>query len=439
MGSYFLLLYAMKETIKRLYEIYKKHPLITTDSRSVIHGSIFFAIKGDNFNGNEFAIQALNNGAVLAVVDQDLPGKENRLFRVEDVLKTLQDLANYHRQVLGIKLLAITGTNGKTTTKELIQKVLQKKFKSLATKGNLNNHIGVPLTILSLTAEHDFAIIEMGANHQGEIAALCEIAMPDFGIITNVGKAHLEGFGSFEGVVKTKTELYSYIKKGNGTLFLNQDNNILKNAAAGMNCFTYGTNSADCIGKITGKNPYLEIECDIHNQTLLVQSKLIGSYNFENIMAAICIGNYFKVPLKEIKEAIESYEPSNNRSQISVTINNTLILDAYNANPSSMKAAIENFAESDFKNKSLILGDMAELGSESKKEHAALIELLTNPSFKNVFLVGDNFHEVNNKGFKSFSSIEDFIIYLKLYPIKDCTILLKASRKMQLERIISFL
>jgi UDP-N-acetylmuramoyl-tripeptide--D-alanyl-D-alanine ligase len=439
MGSYFLLLYAMKENIERLYEIFKEHPLVTTDSRNVVPGSIFFAIKGETFNGNEFAKQALHNGAFLAVVDQDLPVKENRMFLVEDVLKTLQNLANYHRQLLGIKLLAITGTNGKTTTKELIQKVLQKKFKSLATKGNLNNHIGVPLTILSLTAEHDFAVIEMGANHQGEIAALCEIAMPNFGIITNVGKAHLEGFGSFEGVIKTKTELYSYIKKRGGTLFLNQDNDILTTAAAGMNCFTYGTKSADCIGKIINKNPYLEIECRINNQNLNVQSKLIGSYNFENIMAAICIGNYFKVSLNEIKEAIESYEPSNNRSQISVTINNTLIMDAYNANPSSMKAAIENFATSDFNNKTLILGDMAELGNESRKEHEVLLEFLTNPAFINVFLIGDIFHKVNNKGFKSFSSIEDFIFYLKLHPIKDCTILLKASRKMQLERIVSFL
>ena len=365
---------------------------------------------------------------------------DNRLFRVKDVLKTLQELATFHRQKLGLKVLAITGSNGKTTTKELIQRVLLKKFKSHATEGNLNNHIGVPLTLLSLTTDHQIAVIEMGANHPGEIAALSEIARPDYGIITNVGKAHLEGFGSFEGVVKAKTELYSYLRKSSGKVFINSDNDRLVEAAQGITSYSYGSMNADCIGNIIGIHPYIAVKCDINGRSIPIQTKLIGKYNFENVMAAVGIGSYFEISPNDIREAIESYEPSNNRSQMIQTPNNTVILDAYNANPSSMVAAVENFAESNFSNKVLILGDMAELGIESEKEHLTLIDSLQYANIKEGILVGPIFHKVSkNKFFTSFDSIDRLAEHMKTHPFKNCTILLKASRKMQLEKIVNLL
>jgi len=430
----------MMEKITQLYKIFKENPKVTTDSRTIVPGSIFFAIKGETFNGNKFAMESLRKGAILAVVDQDFHEDDNRLFRVKNVLKTLQELATFHRQKLGLKILAITGSNGKTTTKELIQRVLLKKFKSHATEGNLNNHIGVPLTLLSLTTDHQIAVIEMGANHPGEIAVLSEIAQPDYGIITNVGKAHLEGFGSFEGVVKAKTELYSYLRKSNGKVFINSDNDRLLKAAQGISSYSYGSMNADCVGKIIGIHPYIALECDINGQTIPIQTKLIGKYNFENVMAAVGIGSYFKISPVDIKEAIESYEPSNNRSQIIQTPNNTVILDAYNANPSSMVAAVENFAESNFTNKVLILGDMAELGIDSEKEHLGLIESLQYANIQETILVGPIFHKVSkNKFFTSFDSIDHLAEHIKTHPLKNCTILLKASRKMQLEKIVNLL
>jgi len=342
--------------------------------------------------------------------------------------------------MLGLKVLAIAGSNGKTTTKELIQRVLSKKFKSLATQGNLNNHIGVPVTLLSLKPDYEIAIIEMGANHAGEIAALCEIARPNYGIITNVGKAHLEGFGSFDGVVRAKTELYAYLRKNHGQVFLNSGNDHLVKAAYDLNKFSYGTENADCVGEIRDSKPFLTIECNIRGKSILIQTKLIGKYNFENVLAAVAIGSFFEISPEDIREAIESYEPSNNRSQILNTANNTIILDAYNANPSSMRAAVENIIESNFKNKVLILGDMAELGSESEKEHEVLINILQNVSLKELMLVGPIFHKVNNsRAIKSFESINSLSEYLIKNPIKACTILLKASRKMELEKIVNLL
>lgn len=430
----------MNENIPQLYKLYKKYPVISTDSRNIIPGSIFFALKGDTYNGNEYAVEALSKGAVLAVVDKEFSEQNNRLFRVENVLKTLHDLATFHRQMLGLKVLAITGSNGKTTTKELIQRVLSKKFKSLATQGNLNNHIGVPVTLLSLKPDYETAIIEMGANHAGEIAALCEIARPNYGIITNVGKAHLEGFGSFDGVVRAKTELFAYLRKNHGQVFLNSGNDHLVKAAYNLNKFSYGTENADCVGEIRDSKPFLTIECNIRGKSVLIQTKLIGKYNFENVLAAVAIGSFFEISPEDIREAIESYEPTNNRSQILNTANNTIILDAYNANPSSMRAAVENIIESNFKNKVLILGDMAELGSESEKEHEVLINLLQNVSLKELMLVGPIFHKVNNnRAIKSFESINSLSEYLTKNPIKACTILLKASRKMELEKIVNLL
>ena len=299
----------MKEDISRLYQIFSDHPYISTDSRSIRIGSIFFALKGDSFNGNDFALEALGQGASFAVIDEPPKVNDNRLFMVQNVLETLQELAAYHRKKLGLKILAITGSNGKTTTKELINSVLSTKYNTLATSGNLNNHIGVPLTLLRLTSENEIGVIEMGANHAGEIASYCEIAQPDYGIITNVGKAHLEGFGSFEGVIKAKTELYNYLQKSGGKIFINSGNSHLVKASGLVNQYSYGIENADCLGEIITNQPYLEIRCKFGEHIITIKSKLIGKYNFENILAAVCIGSYFQVPPDLIRQSIESYEP----------------------------------------------------------------------------------------------------------------------------------
>ncbi len=438
--GFFLFLSLMNEEISRIYQVFKKHPFIATDSRTVVQNAIFFALKGESFNGNDFAMEALQNGAASAVVDEQVPFTDERIIKVNNVLDTLQQLATFHRRSLGLKIIAITGSNGKTTTKELINRVLSAKFRTLATSGNLNNHIGVPLTLLALTPEIEIGVIEMGANHQGEIAMLCNIAQPDSGIITNVGKAHLEGFGGFEGVVKAKTELYSYLRENDGLVFLNLENEHLKKAAMNIRSFSYGTKNANCTGEIISHQPFLTIRCNVSGTNIIIASKLVGKYNFENLMAAVCIGLYFKISPIDIQSAIESYEPSNNRSQLTKTSDNTLILDAYNANPSSMKASIENFAESNYQNKILILGDMFELGNEALNEHADLIELIKQLGFIKTFLVGPIFYEVNKSGaFISFASTYHLEKYLKENPIKGSTILLKGSRKMQLEKIVKLL
>ncbi len=431
----------MESTIERLYETYLKYPQVTTDSRNIPKDSIFFALKGENFNGNEFALEALNKGAILAVVDELVSDSDDRIIRVNNVLETLQALARYHRNQLSLKVIGITGTNGKTTTKELIQCVLKKKYKSFATFGNLNNHIGVPLTLLSLTKEHDFAVVEMGANHIGEIAGLCDIAMPDYGIITNIGKAHLEGFGGFDGVIKAKIELYNFIRKSGGKIFVNTDNELLINHADGIKSITYGENeSVECRGELIGDFPFLEIKCTIEGKSIPVKSQLMGRYNFENILAAVCIGNYFNVAFSDIKEAIGSYQPRNNRSQIIHTSSNMLILDAYNANPSSMKAAIENFASGNFKNKVLILGDMAELGFESHAEHISILELIKSRALNNVILIGPEFVKANQSfGFSIVEDKSQLEELLKEIHLQNSTILIKGSRKIQLEQITHML
>jgi len=430
----------MKEYISRLYRIFSDHPFISTDSRSIREGSIFFALKGESFNGNDFALKALEKGASFAVIDEPQKVNDNRLFMVENVLETLQELAAYHRKKLGLKIIAITGSNGKTTTKELIHSVLSTRYNTLATTGNLNNHIGVPLTLLRLTTDHEIGVIEMGANHPGEIAAYCEIAQPDFGIITNVGKAHLEGFGSFEGVIKAKTELYNYLQKTGGKIFINSGNSHLVKAAASKDNYSYGIENADCMGEIIIGQPFLELQCKFGKQDITIKSKLIGKYNFENIMAAVSIGSYFQVPPDLIRQSIESYEPSNNRSQLVKTATNLVILDSYNANPSSMNVALENFKESDFKNKIVILGDMAELGAESEAEHASLVNLIQQLGFDGVILVGPNFRNADNsKKFMNFNTVELLCDYLAKNPIKGSSILIKGSRKMKMEKIIDYL
>lgn len=429
-----------------LYEIFLEHPEITTDSRNCPAGSIFFALKGENFNANEFAAKALENGCSYAVVDEAKYAVDQRYILVKDVLKSLQDLANQHRQQLGTKIIGITGTNGKTTTKELIASVLKEKYKIHFTQGNLNNHIGVPLTLLKLKPEHQLAIIEMGANHPGEIKQLCEIAQPDFGIITNVGKAHLEGFGSFEGVMKTKAELYDYISANGLGIFINDDNNYLKQMAAKSNVnpdkqIAYALKSHPDMSMVTGQvlnsDPFLAMECQTGN-TFQIKTHLIGAYNAENVLAAVTIGHFFGMKNVQIVQGLENYEPVNNRSQFIVTAKNKLIVDAYNANPTSMQAAIYNFATMQAEAKTAILGEMLELGQQSAEEHQTIISLLKEKHFTNVLLVGKAFQDCTTD-YVTFETVEELVAFLSKNDTENQTILIKGSRGIRLEKIISLL
>lgn len=440
MGFLFLFLLGMKNTIKQIYSHFLQHPIISTDSRNIQSGSIFFALKGENFNGNKFALQAINDGASLAIIDENEYCIDDRFILVENTLTALQELANHHRNKLKAQVIGITGSNGKTTTKELIQATLSQQFKTKATQGNFNNHIGVPLTLLSFPLDIEFAIVEMGANHPGEIEALCKIAQPDYGLITNIGKAHLEGFGGFEGVIKTKNELYQYIRNTKKTIFRNRNNEILNGLSDGITSITYGSTIEDyCQASIKSVYPFVSLEYKIYGQSYEVDSKLFGSYNFENIVAAICVGSYFGVAQNLIKKAINTYEPTNNRSQILITENNKVILDAYNANPSSMKIAIQNFLESDEKNKFLILGDMLELGEESNKEHHLIVNSLSELSDQQVFLVGEDFNNIEGNNYKCFLTSEELAQYIKEHPFKNGTILIKGSRGIRLEKLVTLL
>ena len=356
-------------------------------------------------------------------------------------MKTLQELAAFHRNRLKIPVIGITGTNGKTTTKELINAILSKEYKTLATIGNLNNHIGVPLTILSITNKHEIAIIEMGANHIGEIGELCDISKPDFGIITNIGKAHLEGFGGIDGVIKTKRDLYKAVQKKNGKLFVNIDNELLMSLSDNIDKITYGeTQNAYCYGKVVKANPFVEIKYSGENFEDVLQTQLVGSYNFENILAAITVGIYFGVSKANIKDAIESYQPGNSRSQVMKTAKNTIILDAYNANPTSMEAAIRNFSEIKADNKVLIIGDMLELGAYSQTEHTRILKVIEKLNFQNVILVGKEFLTVcKNETWNCFIDSEDAKEWLIKNPVTNAFILLKASRGIKLEKLIDTL
>lgn len=437
----------MKASIELIYEKYLQFPTVATDTRTVKAGSIFFALKGANFNGNEFAAQALASGAAYAVVDQIEFAINEQYLLVDDVLKALQALANHHRKQLSIPFLGITGSNGKTTSKELINAVLAKKFQTLATFGNLNNHIGVPLTLLGINASHQFAIIEMGANHQKEIAELCEIAAPTYGLICNIGKAHLEGMGGFEGVKKTKKELYDYIESTSGTVFVNADDAITMELSAALNNKIYfGSNSESLLsGSIQSLAPMLCVAITFKKsaQTHIVQTQLVGDYNLANILAAAGIGEYFKVPEQEIVAAIAGYTPTNNRSQIMQTANNELIMDAYNANPSSMFAAVNNFQQLPAPNKYLILGDMFELGEESIAEHQAIVSLVAALKFEKVIFVGKDFYQAaaENKiaSFQFFESTANASDYLLENSISAHTILIKGSRGMKLESLLPLL
>lgn len=433
--------------IEQLYQHFLKHPLVCTDTRDIQANSIFFALKGANFDGNKFAEQALNSGSAIAVIDDPEYKKDERFFLVKDVLTALQDLANYHRKQLSIPVIGITGSNGKTTSKELVNSVLSKKYKVLATKGNLNNHIGVPLTLLSITREHEMAIIEMGANHQGEIAQLCAIAEPDFGIITNIGKAHLEGFGGIEGVKKGKSEIYRYLQEKKGKVFVHGDDETLAELAFNNDKITYGTKKLyDIIGAVVNTGTeFISFQWATRytasslKSAPVVTTQLVGIYNYHNLLCAACVGNYFKVEDELINQALSEYTPSNNRSQLQKTANNTLILDYYNANPTSMTAAIENFANLKQENKMAILGDMLELGEESQKEHEAIIQLLKQKNIQ-ALLVGPLFCNAGNGStFQLFANSDDANTYLQSNPIKNTTILIKGSRGIKLEKVLETL
>jgi len=425
-----------------LYNTFLNHPCIITDSRLITQGSIFFALRGEHFNGNEYAAAAFEKGAAAAVVDDPLYQVNDQCFLVENVLKTLQELAAYHRKKMDIPVIAVTGTNGKTTTKELTGAVLSRKFRLVCTEGNLNNHIGVPLTLLRMNKDTQIAVIEMGANHTGEIDFLCNIAHPSFGIITNAGKAHLEGFGSFEGVVQTKTELYRFLSARQGKVFVNYDDPLLMERSKGLDRVTYGLDEKAWLsGTSSLREEMVSVSIKTFNgETFQVQSALFGAYNALNILAAACIGRYFQVDDQDVCSAIESYRPSNNRSQVKSTGRNLLIMDAYNANPSSMEAALRSFSGSSYGNQSLILGDMLELGSESEAEHLHILRLIETLGFGDVYLVGPVFTSLNSRReYLCFTDSELALLWLSHHPLSGRTILLKGSRGIKLETVIDAL
>ncbi len=422
-----------------LYEFYLQHPVVCTDTRNIIPGSIFFALKGENFNANNFAAEAIERGCVYAVIDEAAAKKSEKFLLVDDVLKVLQDLAAHHRKQLQIPVIGITGTNGKTTTKELINSVLKEKFKCYATKGNLNNHIGVPLSLLSLTKEHELAVIEMGASKPGDIEELCNIAFPDYGIITNIGRAHLEGMGGFEGVLKTKTELFRHIKSFGKLVFVNADDALLMEKAKDFEKFTYGkSENADGIGEFVSGETGLVVKWKKKNAAeTTVISHLPGSYNFSNIMAAICIGNYFGLSQDQINKGIENYIPANNRSQVVKSGSNTILMDAYNANPSSVEAALENFEKIGAEKKIIILGEMLELGETSAKEHEYVIDLVEKMKLTQTYFVGKNFLSLQEKypQHSYFKDVNELADFLRKNPIIHSTILVKGSRGNKLEKL----
>jgi UDP-N-acetylmuramoyl-tripeptide--D-alanyl-D-alanine ligase len=421
--------------IEDIYNIYQQFPSIETDTRKIKKDDIFFALKGPNFNGNHFAKQALDLGAAYVVAEEHLDFEDERIIQVNDVLETLQELARFHREQFKIPFIAITGSNGKTTTKELLHAVLSTTFKTYTTKGNLNNHIGIPLTILKINADAEMAVIEMGANHLYEIAGYCKYAQPTHGLITNIGKAHLEGFGSEENVKKGKGELFKYLSLHNGTAFVNTDDKAVTEESKQVdNVIYYGNKSESEKGKIIKNDPYIEVEIE-GEKPVNIKTNLVGAYNLPNILAAFCVGKYFKVDEKKIKNAIENYHPSNSRSQLIEKKGNTIILDAYNANPGSMKAAIENFASMKGDKKVLLLGSMMELGTESEKEHADIISLVDQHKWFAVVLVGKNFNAIKNK----YINIKDSLLaqdWLKNASVQNAQILIKGSRSMQMEKVL---
>lgn len=430
----------MQIKTEEIYRIFQEcNYTVCTDTRKILKKSLFIALKGENYDANVFVEQAINQGCLYAISDNYVGNYENVIV-VKNSLATLQELASFHRKKMNAKVIGITGTNGKTTTKELIAAVLNKKYNIIYTHGNYNNHIGVPLTLLTIKPETEIAIVEMGANHPGEIQQLSEIADPDFGIITNVGKAHLEGFGSFEEVINTKTELYRYIAQKTGFVFVNRDNLYLWEHAKNLNCFKYGKSNEVEIKAIEYiAKPALNIKWlnAINGKQYSAQTKLIGEYNWENVMAAITVGTFFEIEPEQIKNALENYEPQNYRSQWIKYNANNILMDAYNANPTSMQLAINNFAALPFENKMLILGDMLELGKFTEEEHQNILNLIEDKGFKHVILVGENFYKLNkNKYFQTFLTVENLIKFISENPINNMTVLIKGSHGIHLDKLL---
>lgn len=426
-------------TIQKIHQLFLKCNSISIDTRKIQSNSLFVAIRGENFDANTFAKEALEKGAQFVIIDNSDFYIDDRTILVEDSLKALQELAKFHRRHLKLPIIALTGSNGKTTTKELIHVVLAKKYKTKATVGNLNNHIGVPLTLLSFDESTEFGIVEMGANHQKEIEFLCSIAEPDFGYITNFGKAHLEGFGGVEGVIKGKSEMYEFLEFNNKIAFVNLDDSIQVEKSRNIERISFSQldKNAFIFIQSVEANPLVSITFN----DIIVHSHLIGLYNANNINAAITIGNYFKISSNLIKEAIESYIPENNRSQLLTKGTNEIILDAYNANPSSMKVAIENFMQLTDKNKVLIIGDMFELGSESLREHKEIILSLVNQDTLSCYFIGNDFflNKIDKKNFYFYQNFEDFSKSLQVLNFQNKLILIKGSRGMALERTLEFI
>ncbi|MCM4151893.1 UDP-N-acetylmuramoyl-tripeptide--D-alanyl-D-alanine ligase [Arenibacter sp. N53] len=423
-------------TIEQLHQLFLEFPQVCTDTRKISPNCIFFALKGDNFNGNTYALEALKKGASYAVIDEGETAGKTKLILVKDVLTTLQNLAQFHRNYCTAKVIGLTGSNGKTTTKELITAVLSRKYKTIATKGNLNNHIGVPLTLLSISTDTEMAIVEMGANHPKEIDFLCKLAMPDYGYITNFGKAHLEGFGSEEGVIKAKSELYDHLIARGKSIFFNADDPIQKDKLGSV-VKKYGYSQEDNQSywiKLISADPFVKIAVGDTN----IHTQLVGRYNFTNCCAAILIGHYFNVDLDKIKEGLENYAPQNNRSQIINKNGHHIILDAYNANPTSMAAALESFQQLKANHKIAFLGDMFELGKTAEKEHQEISDLVTNMNFDQVYLIGENFFKTKGK-LNKYKSFDQLRKTLKNSTLEHATILIKGSRGMALERILDIL
>ncbi|WP_034041540.1 UDP-N-acetylmuramoyl-tripeptide--D-alanyl-D-alanine ligase [Wocania ichthyoenteri] len=423
--------------IEQIHNLFLECNSVCTDTRKINKDDIFFALKGDNFNGNTYAEQAIKKGAKYVIIDDKEYKISDKTILVNNVIKTLQELASYHRTFLNIPIIALTGSNGKTTTKELINAVLSEKYKTTATLGNLNNHIGVPLTLLSMNPNTEIGIVEMGANHLKEIAFLCNITKPDYGYITNFGKAHLEGFGSVEGVIKGKSEMYDYLIANRKTIFVNGNDAIQVNKTNDAKRLVFGnTNSANINIDFIDAKPFVESKYNDLN----IKSQLIGDYNFNNIAAAITMGNYFNVKDNVIKNAIENYVPNNNRSQIIKKGYNKIILDAYNANPTSINAALLNF-EKQTGHKIAVLGDMFELGNETKQEHQTITDLAISLNIDKIILIGENFYQskVSSEKVVQYKTFEEFKKHFKIYTIKNTTLLIKGSRGMALERVLESL
>lgn len=425
--------------IAELYKCFMECGKVTTDSRNCPEGSMFIALKGETFNGNAFAAQALKQGCRYAVIDESEYAGEGTIL-VDNCLQALQQLANYHRRQLKTPVIGITGTNGKTTTKELISTVLSRKFNTLYTEGNFNNHIGVPLTLLRLTKEHEMAVVEMGANHPGEIKTLVRIAEPDYGIITNVGKAHLQGFGSFEGVIRTKGELYDFLRaKGGATIFIQNENPYLNGIAEGLTCVRYGQTAGLYIsGELISCSPFLSFRWTAEGVSHEVNTHLIGSYNLDNMLAAAAIGRYFGVSDDDISSALASYLPHNNRSQLKETADNKLIVDAYNANPTSMMAALKNFRQVEAPHKMVILGDMKELGEASREEHQKVVDYLKECGFDRVVLVGPEFAAATHS-YQTFQHVDEVLADIRIHKPQGYYILIKGSNSMKLSQLPEYL